>query len=374
MSQGEGLSGVVAGKTAICTVGSSGDSLHYRGYSVNDLSTQARFEETAYLLLYGALPTEEELNAFCQRLQTHQKLPKSLKQVIETIPGQAHPMDVMRTVTSYMGHLYPESDLNTLEIVERLLTTLPASLCYWHHYIQNNKKIDTQYTTDSLADYFLKLLLQDDYQSDNVSELRQRTVDISLTLYAEHEFNASTFAARVCTATLSDVYSALCAAIGTLRGPLHGGANEAAMDLIAKFNDPAQAEAGIKEMLANKELIMGFGHRVYKVRDPRSDIIKAQSKLLSEAMNHMDLYKISERIEILMSKEKKLFPNLDFYSASAYHLCKIPTLYFTPIFVFSRITGWVAHILEQRKNNKLIRPTAEYIGPEPREFIRLENR
>lgn len=373
MSQGAGLSGVVAGKTAICTVGAAGDDLHYRGFSVEDLSSKARFEETAYLLLYGSLPTMAQLSTFCGRLNKHKNLPAALKTVLEQIPISSHPMDVLRTVTSFVGHLFPENN-NVLECTERLMMFLPASLCYWHHYHQYGTRIQTDYQSDSLADYFLKLLLQDGYQKDNISELRLRTLDISLTLYAEHEFNASTFAARVCTATLSDLYSALCAAIGTLRGPLHGGANEAAMDLIAKYMDADSAEKGVREMLAKKELIMGFGHRVYKKRDPRSDIIKAQSKQLSDALQDSTLYAISERIDSIMQKEKRLFPNLDFYSASAYHFCNIPTLYFTPIFVFSRITGWVAHIMEQRQDNKLIRPTAEYIGPAPQKFVPLEQR
>jgi 2-methylcitrate synthase len=369
-----GLSGVVAGKTSICTVGAQGDDLRYRGYSVEDLAAFATFEETAYLLLYGVLPTQTELNSFIERLNTHQEISKELKTVLENIPKNAHPMDVLRTSTSFLGSLFPETTENTLEITERLLMQLPACLNYWHHWHQGGVRIKTRYETNSIADYFLHLLLLDGYTKDNLSELRQKTVDISLTLYAEHEFNASTFAARVCTATLSDTYSALCAAIGTLRGTLHGGANEAAMDLIASFGDINKADAGIKEMLEKKKLVMGFGHRVYKVRDPRSDIIKKQSNLLSNLLDRKRLFEISERIESIMKEQKNMFPNADFYSASAYHFCNIPTLFFTPLFVFSRITGWVAHILEQRSDNRLIRPTAEYTGPSPQEFVAITKR
>lgn len=367
---GAGLEGITAGQTAICTVGREGNALHYRGYSVEDLASNAQFEEIAYLLLYGQLPTQAELNAYQDKLNSLRTLPTALKDVLERIPADAHPMDVLRTTCSMMGTLEPEHDFKQqYDVTDRLLSVFPASLCYWYHFQQSGKRIDTQSSETTLAGYFLNLLHQ-----QPVDDLQRAVVDASLTLYAEHEFNASTFTARVAAATLTDFYSTITAAIGTLRGPLHGGANEAAMALIEQFDDADQAEIALKEMLARKEKIMGFGHRVYKVRDPRSDIIKAWSKKLADAKGDTTLYSVSERIETVMKSEKNMFPNLDFYSASAYHFCGIPTDMFTPIFVFARLTGWAAHVFEQRENNRLIRPTADYIGPEALPFISIEQR
>lgn len=366
-----GLAGVTAGQTAICTVGKEGMGLNYRGYSIHDLAEKGTFEEVAYLLIHNHLPTQEELKSFCSRLKSLRVLPTSLKQVIKQIPSSAHPMDVMRTACSFLGTIESETDFSMqVKIAERLLAIFPSLLLFWHHYHHSNLEIDTELAeADSIAEHFLTMLYQK--QPDT---LALKTLDVSLILYAEHEFNASTFAARVTAATGSDFYSAITSAIGTLRGPLHGGANEAAMELIQSFSNTEEAEKGVREKIARKELLMGFGHRVYKVSDPRSDIIKQWSKKLSQQQASDHLFKISECIEKIMWDEKKLFPNLDFYSASAYHFCKIPTSMFTPIFVISRITGWAAHIIEQRANNKLIRPSAEYIGPEQRAYISLEER
>jgi 2-methylcitrate synthase len=365
-----GLAGVSAGETAICTVGKTGVGLNYRGYSIDDLAAQATFEETAYLLFYGALPNETQLAEYKAKLKSLRGLPEPLKTVLKQIPKQAHPMDVLRTGCSALGTLEPEtSESDARDILNRLLACFPAMMTYWYHFQFNGKEINVETDEDSLAGHFLHLL-----HGETPDELFRRAVDVSLILYAEHEFNASTFAARVTTATLSDVYSAVTSAIGTLRGPLHGGANEAAMELIEKFDSSEAATEGLRSMLAAKEKIMGFGHRVYTVSDPRSDIIKAWSKRLAEAKGDTVLYPVSEAIEKVMWDEKKLFPNLDFYSASAYHFCGIPTDMFTPIFVFSRISGWGAHILEQRANNRLIRPSADYIGPDAKEYVTLADR
>lgn len=365
-----GLAGVVAGQSAICTVGAGGVGLNYRGYSINELAEKATYEEVAYLLIYGNLPTHQELSAFKALLIKQRDLPHSLKTILELIPGNAHPVDVLRTGCSALGSFEPESPPHDqYAIANRLLACFPSMLLYWYHYHLNGTKIELVTDDESIAGYFLHLL-----HRKKADELHRRALDVSLILYAEHEFNASTFAARVTTATLSDMYSAIVSAIGTLRGPLHGGANEAAMDLIERFHTPDAAEAGVREMLAQKALIMGFGHRVYTTSDPRSNIIKNWSKKLSEHAKDTTLYPVSERIEKLMWDEKKLFPNLDFYSASTYHFCGIPTSMFTPLFAIARISGWAAHITEQRTNNKLIRPTSEYIGPEPRPYVPLEKR
>ncbi len=369
-NQGAGLEGIVAGQTAIATVGKEGEGLNYRGYSVNDLADHATFEEVAYLLMYGKLPNVSELNEFKDGLVSRRDIPPALKTVLENMPFSAHPMDVLRTACSFLGTIEPEDSVEQqYDVTKRLLALFPATLCYWYHYAKDGKRIETQSDEASIGGYFLDLLHQS-RPDDN----QRKMMDVSLILYAEHEFNASTFAARVTAATLSDFYSAITSAIGTLRGPLHGGANEAAMALIEKFNSADEAETGLKDMLARKEKIMGFGHRVYKVRDPRSDVIKAWSKRLAETVGDTVLYPVSERIEKVMWDEKKLFPNLDFYSASAYHFCDIPTDMFTPIFVFSRLTGWAAHVYEQRANNRLIRPTADYVGPESLEYVAIDNR
>ncbi len=365
-----GLAGVTAGETSICTVGLEGIGLNYRGYSIHDLAEHATFEEVAYLLIHGALPTQAEFDDYKARLAGMRSLPAGIKTVLEQLPGDAHPMDVMRTGCSALGTIEPENEANNqLNIVDRLTASFGSMLLYWYHFQKNGERINTETDDDTIAGHFLHLL-----HGEPPDEVSRKAVDVSLILYAEHEFNASTFATRVATSTLSDIYSAITAAIGTLRGPLHGGANEAAMELIERFETPDEAESAILDMLVKKTLIMGFGHRVYTTSDPRSDIIKEWSQKLSERSGDTKLYDISERIEQVMWREKKLFPNLDFYSASAYHLCGIPTPMFTPIFVMSRVTGWAAHAIEQRTNNRLIRPRADYIGPDSRPYPPIADR
>lgn len=371
-----GLAGVNAGQSAICTVG-TGHGLNYRGYDIYDLAKYCEFEEVAYLLLREKLPNKTELESFKKELKEARSLPKELKEVLKLLPKNAHPMDVMRTACSVLGCLETEnydvfkaSFPNQQKIGIRLLGIFPSALTFWHHYHANGKEISTESSQDSIAGYFLELLHQ-----KPPKDLWIKAMHVSLILYAEHEFNASTFTARVITATMSDVYAGITGAIGALRGPLHGGANEAAMDLIAEFQNPEQARLGILEKLAKKGKIMGFGHRVYVKADPRNVVIKEWSKKLSDDVGDTKgLYPISEAIEKVMWDEKKLFPNLDFYSASAYHFMGIPTPYFTPIFIFSRTAGWLAHIFEQRANNKLIRPSSEYIGPDKKDFVPLQNR
>jgi 2-methylcitrate synthase len=364
-----GLRGVSAGQTAISTVG-DGHGLRYRGYDVVDLAAHATFEEVAYLLLRGELPSERELDGFRAKLRARRDLPRALCEVLERIPASTHPMDVLRTGCSMLGTLEPERDFaREQEVAERLIAAFPGMLLYWHHFARGGQRIATASDAPSTAGHFLTLL-----HGRSPSALHERALDASLILYAEHEFNASTFTARVCAATLSDFYSAVTAAIGSLRGPLHGGANEAAMELIERFESPAAATAGVAAMLARKEKVMGFGHAVYRTSDPRNAVIKAWAKELGADAGDRVLYPVSEAIEALLWREKKLFPNLDFYSASAYRFLGIPTPLFTPIFVCSRITGWSAHIFEQRANNKLIRPTADYVGPEARAFVAVAER
>ncbi|MBA3660656.1 MAG: 2-methylcitrate synthase [Gammaproteobacteria bacterium] len=366
-----GLEGVIVGDTAICTVGKEGVGLTYRGYDIHDLATYSSFEEVAYLLLYDKLPSLSELNAYRDKLVKLRRLPNELKLILETMPGSAHPMEVLRTSVSMLGTLEAESaNYNDHDIANRLIACVPSMLLYWYQFHRNNTRLETWVAEEpTVAGYFMYLLLG----KKPTDEVR-RAMDVSLILYAEHELNASTFAARVTASTGSDFYSAIVSAIGTLRGPLHGGANEEAMRLISMFKTPDQAEAGVKEMLAKKEKIMGFGHRVYKNSDPRSDIIKEWSRKLSLTARDGYLFAISERIEKVMWEEKKLFPNLDFYSATAYHFCGVPTLLFTPIFVMARLSGWSAHIFEQRANNRLIRPEAEYTGPTKRSYTPIEQR
>lgn len=367
---GAGLAGIVAGQSAIATVGQEGKGLNYRGYSIDDLAQLASFEEVAYLLHYGILPTATELAAYTKKLVGLRHLPDILKTVLKLIPKDNHPMDVLRTACSMLGTLEPEINFSQqYDIADRLLALFPGMMCYWYAYHFQGREISGESEEQTVGGHFLALL-----HNRRPTQLEADMMNVSLILYAEHEFNASTFAARVTAATLSDFYSAITSAIGTLRGPLHGGANEAAMELIQQFNSADDAEKGLMTMLANKAKIMGFGHRVYTDCDPRSDIIKVWSHKLGTAKNNLQLYTISERIEAVMRREKKLFPNLDFYSASAYHYCDIPTPLFTPIFVMSRITGWAAHVFEQRADNRLIRPSSEYTGPEAREFVPINLR
>ncbi|NQV26038.1 MAG: 2-methylcitrate synthase [Rhodopirellula sp.] len=369
-SSAAGLAGVVAGETALSTVGKAGQGLTYRGYSIEDLAEYATFEEVAWLLLRGELPTSRQLTEYGQRLQSLRTLPAALTDILERLPAASHPMDVLRTGCSVLGCLEPEDDGRSgLEVADRLLAVFPSMLAYWHHFHTSGQRIETASDDISIAGHFLHLL-----HGSPASETHRRAMDVSLILYAEHEYNASTFAARVAASTLSDFYSAITAAIGTLRGPLHGGANEAAFDLIDRFESADAAERGVLDMLDRKVKIMGFGHRVYRTCDPRSVIIQRWARRLSVEAADTRLYTVSERIDAMMKREKNLFPNLDFYSASAYHFLGIPTRYFTPLFVFARTAGWAAHVLEQRANNRLIRPGADYIGPESKTFVPLHQR
>ncbi|WP_040260760.1 bifunctional 2-methylcitrate synthase/citrate synthase [Pseudomonas massiliensis] len=367
---GAGLRGQVAGQTALSTVGQAGAGLTYRGYDVRELAAHAGFEEVAYLLLEGELPNREQLVVYQQRLAGMRDLPQPLKDVLERLPASTHPMDVMRTGASVLGTLEPEQDFGQQrQVTERLLATFPAIMCYWYHFAHGGKRIACTSDEPTLGGHFLHLL-----HGKAPSELHRKVMDVSLILYAEHEFNASTFTARVCASTLSDLYSCVTAAIGALRGPLHGGANEAAMAMIERFDSPDVAMAGTLEMLARKDKIMGFGHAIYKESDPRNEVIKQWSRKLADEVGDQVLYPVSEAIDKVMWEQKKLFPNADFYHASAYHFMGIPTPLFTPIFVCSRVTGWAAHVFEQRANNRIIRPSAEYIGVEERAYIPLEQR
>ena len=367
---GAGLRGQSAGETALCTVGKEGAGLTYRGYTIEDLAANARFEEVAYMLLYGELPKADALAAYEQRLTGMRDLPNALKAVLESIPKETHPMDVMRTGCSMLGNLEPETDFSQQqEAADRLLAALPAIICYWYRFSHDGVRIDTQTGEDSIGGHFLKMLLDDE-----PSDLHRAVMNCSLILYAEHEFNASTFTARVCAATLSDMYSCVTGAIGSLRGPLHGGANEAAMELIEKFERVEEVESEILAMLERKDLIMGFGHAIYRTSDPRNALIKDWARQLAEKNGDTTLYDISCRIADTMWNTKELFPNADFFHASAYNYMGIPTKIFTPIFVMSRLTGWAAHVMEQRSNNRLIRPSADYIGPDIRPYVPMAER
>ena len=365
-----GMRGLCAGQTAICTVGHTGAGLTYRGYDMVELADKAKFEEVAYLLLHGKLPNQQELDDYIQKLKGLRDLPDSLKALLEKIPADTHPMDVMRTGCSMLGNLEVEKSFSEqYNKADRMLAVFPSIINYWYRYTHDGIRIDTKTDDDSIGGHFLHLL-----RDKKPSELHARVMNVSLILYAEHEFNASTFAARVCASTLSDIHSSVTAAIGTLRGPLHGGANEAAMAMITQWQSPDEAEQAILDMLARKEKIMGFGHAVYKESDPRNAVIKGWSGKLAEDVGDTVLYPVSLRCEEVMWREKKLFCNADFFHASSYHFMSIPTKLFTPIFVCSRVTGWCAHIFEQRENNRLIRPTAEYIGPESASWIPIEER
>jgi 2-methylcitrate synthase len=362
---GAGLRGQAAGQTAICTVGAEGNSLRYRGYDIVELGEQSSFNEVAYMILQGELPTHAELDAFRGRLANRRKLPAALCEVLEKIPADAHPMDVMRTGCSFLGNIEPEGDFsNQQDVAERLLALFPAMVVYWYRFSHDGVRVDMDTGEDGIGAHFLHLL-----HGESPNALWARVMDVSLILYAEHEFNASTFTARVCASTLSDLHSCITAAIGSLRGPLHGGANEKAMDMLAQYASPEEAEADVLRKLATRELIMGFGHAVYRKRDPRNAIIKEWSRQLAEQVGDTVLFAVSDTVERVMKEQKNMFANADFFHASAYNFMGIPTKLFTPIFVMSRITGWAAHCFEQRANNRIIRPGADYTGPPDRDYV-----
>lgn len=367
---GAGLRGQSAGETAVCTVGAEGNSLRYRGFDVVELAEQSTFYEVAHLILEGQLPTAAELGAWKTKLKGLRGLPQALKEVLERIPAEAHPMDVMRTACSFLGNIEAEGDFsNQQEVADRLLALFPSMVVYWYRYSHDGVRVDTETDDEGIGAHFLHML-----HGKAPDELAARVMDVSLILYAEHEFNASTFTARVCASTMSDLYSCITAAIGSLRGPLHGGANEAAMAMIEQYSSAEEAVEDVLRKLQARELIMGFGHAVYRKRDPRNAIIKEWSRKLSELNGDTLLFAISDAIEATMKEEKNMFANADFFHASAYNYLGIPTQLFTPIFVMSRITGWAAHCFEQRANNRIIRPGADYIGPADRSYVSIEDR
>jgi len=367
---GAGLRGQIAGQTALCTVGKTGAGLTYRGYDVRDLAAECDFEEVAYLLFYGELPNAQQLADYKNRLKTMRDLPQALKEVLERIPASAHPMDVMRTGSSVLGTLEPELSFDQQrDVAERLMAAFPAIMCYWYRFTHDGVRINCTSDEETLGGHFLALL-----HDKKPSDLHVKVMNVSLILYAEHEFNASTFTARVCASTLSDLYSCVTGAIGSLRGPLHGGANEAAMDMIEQWKSPEEVREAILGMLERKDKIMGFGHAIYSVSDPRNEVIKVWAEKLADEVGDTVLYPVSVAVDETMWEQKKLFPNADFYHASAYHFMGIPTKLFTPIFVCSRVTGWASHVFEQRSNNRIIRPSAEYIGPEQRKVVPIAQR
>ncbi|MCL6232605.1 MULTISPECIES: 2-methylcitrate synthase [Acinetobacter] len=367
---GAGLRGQVAGKTALSTVGKSGAGLTYRGYDVQDLAENCQFEEVAYLIFFGELPTTEQLAAYKAKLKSLRQLPQALKEVLERIPADSHPMDVMRTGVSMLGNLETEKSFEEQQdVADRILATLPAIICYWYRFSHDGVRVEENTDDDSIGAQFLHLL-----RGEKPNELHEQVMNVSLILYAEHEFNASTFTARVCASTLSDMHSCITGAIGSLRGPLHGGANEAAMEMIENWTSPEEAEREMLGKLERKEKIMGFGHAIYKDNDPRNGIIKKWSERLAKDVGDTVLYPVSVRCEEVMWREKKLFCNADFFHASAYHFMDIATKLFTPIFVMSRVTGWAAHVMEQRADNRIIRPSADYTGPELRKVVPIAER
>ena len=367
---GAGLRGQVAGKTALSTVGKEGKGLTYRGFAIEELAEKATFEEVAYMLLYGNLPNQSEYDSYSAKLKSYRALPTELKEVLERIPATAHPMDVMRTGCSMLGNLEPEGDFsNQNETADRILASFASIITYWYRYSHDGVRVETETEHATIGGHFLSLLTGQEPSEDHA-----RALDISLILYAEHGFNASTFTARTCASTLSDMHSCITAGIGTLRGPLHGGANEAAMEMIEKYSDRQQAKAGVLDLLANKEKIMGFGHAVYKTEDPRNAIIKVWAEKLSKLSNDATLYEVSDEIERVMDEEKGMFANTDFFMASAYHYLGIPTAIFTPLFVIGRTSGWAANVMEQRADNRIIRPSEEYIGPDNSVWVDMSDR